>query len=257
MNRLLFASPPAPATGPARRIGVLGHALREREYARRVLRALGIAPLVFTSVEELAAMGDDMARLNLLFLGDMPEVQREGAPDVLSSMASKVVLLAHVETTPAPTRHLRGRPPAVAPSFDDFYRTMLLSLKSRGLGCAVPKPLVWGAYSFHPMDRSLSFAGRTQRLDPVTFDIALELFFNAERVLSIPRLRQMLNPVRGARRFWGNEIIGTMTDVVDALELRGAHGWRLEHCEPEAFRLDRVPMGSMESIRATGSAPGS
>ncbi|MNT24417.1 hypothetical protein D3C72_1598870 [compost metagenome] len=61
-------------------------------------------------------------------------------------------------------------------------------------------------------------------------------------MLSIPRLRQMLNP-RGARRFWGNELIGTLTDVVDELQLHGAHGWRLVHCEPEAFRLDRVPVG--------------
>lgn len=241
MNRE-FASQPAPATRPVRRVGVLGRALREREYARRVLRALGIAPWVFTHVDELTALGDDVARLGLLFVGDVPEVDIGDTPGVLSSLGTRVVPLARMETDPAPKRHLRGRPPAVAPSFDDFYRTILMSLRARGLACAAPMPLVWGAYSFQPVDRSVSIAGRPQRLDPVTFDIALELFFNAGRVLSIPRLRQMLNPVRGARRFWGNEIIGTMTDVVDELQLHGAHGWRLVHCEPEAFRLDRVPV---------------
>ena len=112
-------------------------------------------------------------------------------------------------------------------------------LQARGLGCATPEPLTWGAYSFHPLERSLSFAGRTRRLDPVTFDLALEFFFNAERMLSLARLRRMMNPVRGACRFWGNELIGTLTDVADELELHGVHGWRLVHCEPEAFRLDR------------------
>lgn len=237
-----FAAPSEPLARPARRIGVLGHALREREYARRVLRALGVAPLVFTSIDELATLGD---RLNLLFLADVPEAASEEAPDVLSLMGTKIVPLA--QEAPAPTRHLRGRPPVAAPAFDDFYRSILLSLRTRGLACAMPTPLVWGAYSFQPMDRSVSFPGRTQRVDPVTFDLALEFFFNAERVLSIPRLRQMLNPVRGARRFWGNELIGTLTDVVDELQLHGAHGWRLVHCEPEAFRLDRVPVGETAS----------
>ncbi|QOF77839.1 hypothetical protein [Variovorax sp. 38R] len=190
---------------PARRIGVLGHSLREREYARRVLRALGVAPLVFTHVDELVAIGDDVARMNLLFLGDVPETDRDGVPSfpsaVLSLMGAKVLLVAQVESGPAPTRHLRGRPPEVAPAFDDFYRTILQSLNSRGLGCAMPMPLVWGAYSFDPVVRSVTIAGRTKRVDPVTFDLALEFFFNAERRLSIPRLRQMMNPARGARRF--------------------------------------------------------
>jgi len=53
--------------------------------------------------------------------------------------------------------------------------------------------------------------------------------------------------VRGARRFWGTELIGTFTDVMDELQLHGAHGWRLVHCEPEAFRLDRVPVGETAS----------
>jgi len=245
MSRVPASSPApvAPVTRPARRIGVLGHTLREREYARRVLRALGVAPLVFTSVDELTALGDDMARLNLLFLGDAPPTDREDEvalpPAVLSSIGSKLVQLAHADSGPAPTRHLRARPPMQPPSFDDFYRDILLVLQARGLGCATPKPLTWGAYSFHPLERSVSFAGRTRRLDPVTFDLALEFFFNAERMLSLARLRRMMNPVRGARRFWGNELIGTLTDVADELELHGAHGWRLVHCEPEAFRLDR------------------
>ncbi|PIF75036.1 hypothetical protein CLU95_2176 [Variovorax sp. 54] len=221
---------------------MLGRALREREYARRVLRTLGIAPWVFTSVDELAALGDDVGRMQVLFLADVPEIEREGAlPGVLSSVGTRVVPLTHAMPGPAPTRQLRGRPPAVAPSFDDFYRTILAALKARGLPCAAPKPLVWGAYSFHPVDRSVVIADQTQRLDPVTFDLALEFFFHAGRVRTIPQLRQMLNPVRGATRFWGNEIIGTLTDVADALALHGAHGWRLVHCEPEAFRLDRVP----------------
>jgi len=49
--------------------------------------------------------------------------------------------------------------------------------------------------------------------------------------------------VRGARRFWGTELIGTLTDLMGELQLHGAHGWRLVHCELEAFRLDRVPVG--------------
>ncbi|QFZ83306.1 hypothetical protein GFK26_11295 [Variovorax paradoxus] len=237
-------SSPAPA---ARRIGVLGRAVREREYARRVLRGLGIAPWVFTSVEELAALGDDVARLNLLFLGDPPMLHREGGvpePEVLSSLGNKVVLLTDAAPEPPPTRHLRGRPPIAAASFDDFHRIVWHALKARGLACAPQTPLAWGAYSFDPVDRRATFPGQVQRLDPVTFDLALEFFFNPGQVLKIPRLRKMMNPVRGATRFWGNEIIGTLTDVADALQLHGAHGWQLTHCEPEAFRLDRVPMGN-------------
>ncbi|MDZ4358965.1 MAG: hypothetical protein U1B84_21515 [Variovorax sp.] len=227
----------------ARRIGVLGRVLREREYARRVLRALGIAPWVFTSTDELVALGDDMARLSLLFLGDVPGLDREGGlpvSAVLSSLGTKVVLLEDAAPERPPARQLRGRPPVVAPSFDDFHRIVLHSLKARGLACATPAPFVWGAYSFDPVDRRVTFPGQSQQLDPVTFDLALEFFFNAGRVLTIPQLRQMLNPTRGAARFWGNEMIGTLTDVAEALALHGAHGWRLVHCEPEAFRLERV-----------------
>src|SRR4030088_2562684 len=61
-----------------RRIGVLAYASGEREYARRVLRSLGYAPLVFTKLDELTAMGADATTLDMLYLGNTPVTDSKG-----------------------------------------------------------------------------------------------------------------------------------------------------------------------------------
>ena len=64
----------------ARRAGVLASSPRSRECIRRVLRALGHSPLVFTNLDEFLALGPGAATLDLLVLGDVPDTDSQGRP---------------------------------------------------------------------------------------------------------------------------------------------------------------------------------
>lgn len=223
-----------------RRVGVLAYAAGEREYARRVLRSLGYAPLIFTNLDELTAMGADAMTLDMLYVGNLPVTDskgREVLEGVRVSIGPDVPVLhaGHQEVRPK----VRGVAASLPRSFSDFYKLIRSFMSARGFE-SNRSHLAWGVYAFDPLDRGVSFADHNVQLDAAAFDIALELFFNAERTLSHKRLKQMLYLDKPVFRNSDDYLTHTITGLATDLRLCGTYGWSLETLGPAGYRLSRV-----------------
>jgi len=225
----------------ARRIGVLAYTLRAREYARRVFRAAGYAPLVFISIDELIEFGPDASTLEALLVGDAPAADNFGRP-VLQSVRELVgpkVPLLHAQLG----RDAGSVPPAIdvasasARYFADVCMVVLSLLEAIGIDKA-PLKMTWGDYTFEPTRRMVVFGGRQARLDPVAFDIALELFFRAGQLVRKRTLIQMLpQNEQGVERRRIDNIGSVIKELRSSLRLRGLHGWHLETLPHLGYRL--------------------
>ncbi|MGJ7510705.1 hypothetical protein [Variovorax sp. GT1P44] len=207
---------------------------------RRALRSQRYAPLVFTSLDELSAMGAGARTLDLLLLGDLPDKDDKGIP-VLSGVRNVVgphvpMLSARLQPALAP-----GSPDIVsARFFSDLYGLILSFLHANGFETSHPL-LEWDSYSFDPATRIVTFERRETRLDPVAFDVALELFFNADQRVTRAALRQMLpSGERGHILYRIDNIGSVIKDVRSSLNLRGLHGWILETYPHAGYQLTRA-----------------
>lgn len=231
-----------------RRTAVLAYSPRSREYIRRVLRTLGYAPLVFTSLDELMAMGADAATLDLMVLGDAPEIDsqaRDVAQHVLDATRGNVPLLHASMHRPASRSRRRDAASgigAVSPRFfSELYRVILSFVDSLGFASA-PRLLAWDRYSFHPIERVVVFDGQKLKLDAVDFDIALELFFNAGRPLARRWLTRMLPAGEHGANWHRIDNLGcTIEDLREALQLHGRNGWLLEDLPDGGCQLHAAP----------------
>jgi hypothetical protein len=235
-----------------KRIGVLAYASGEREYARRVLRSLGYAPLVFTNLDELTAMGADATTLDMLYLGNMPATDSKGR-EVLEGV--RVVIGPNVPVLRAGLNRARAKPQGVVPgrlrSFSDYYK-LILSFLDASCGLeSVRSRLLWGPYTFDPLNTTVTFAGQTVQLDDVAFEITLELFFNAGRTLANKRLKQMLSLDRTAFGQGEDYLTRTIADLATKLRLSGAYGWRLETLGPDGYRLSRAEVPTTDIAAET------
>ena len=87
----------------------------------------------------------------------------------------------------------------------------------------------------------MAFEKRETRLDPVAFDVALELFFNANQRVTRGILRQMLPSGEGGHILYRIDNIGSVIkDVRSSLNLRGLHGWILETYPHAGYQLTRT-----------------
>src|SRR5437899_10986189 len=139
-----------------RRIAVLAYASEEREYARRVLRSLGYAPLVFTNLDELRAMGADATTFDMLYPGNMPVTDskgREVLEGVLVSIGPDVPVL-HAGSYRDVRAKLHGVVAGPPRSFSDFYKLILSFLSARGFESTRSR-LSWDSYAFDPLARGL------------------------------------------------------------------------------------------------------
>ncbi|SCK61737.1 DNA-binding response regulator, OmpR family, contains REC and winged-helix (wHTH) domain [Variovorax sp. HW608] len=221
---------------------MLAYTLRTREYARRAFRSLGYAPLVFASLDELIELGPVASGFDMLLIGDAPSLDDRGSPVLVAvreAVGPKVPLL-HVcipggaGAMPPPT----DVSTASTGFFGDFCSAILFSLLDAS-GMEEPPPrLVWGAYAFEPLGRIVGFGGRQVRLDPVSFDIALELFFRAGQLVNKKTLTLMLPPnPQGAERRRIDNIGSVIKELRSSLRLRDLHGWNLETLPHLGYRL--------------------
>ncbi|MDM0077406.1 hypothetical protein QTH90_23570 [Variovorax sp. J2P1-59] len=230
-----------------RRAGVLAYTLRAREYMRRTLRSQHYAPLVFTRLDDLIAMGPGAKTLDMLLLGDAPELDSQGQPllaGIRSVIGPDVPVLRLQLQNDAKHIHRRataeGDFPLSPRFFSDLYRVILSFLDAHGFESS-PSHLAWGDYSFDPLRRAVAFEKREARLDAVAFDIALELFFNTDRTLTRKALRQMLpSGEQGQTGYRIDNIGSVIKDIRSALQLRGSRGWALETFPHAGYRLMRM-----------------
>ncbi len=229
------------------RAAVLSYTPRSREFARRALRSLGCAPLIFSSLDELEAMGERSASLDLLLLGDVPDVDSQGRMALAGAMAvvGPEVPVLHAPLAKRPRARSRG-PGAnevqlASPRyFGELYAAILDFMPCDRLE-GTPEGLVWDAYAFHPRERIVAFGNDEVRLDPVTFDVALELFFNAGQPLSRKWLKRMLPSGEHGAHWHSIDNLGvTIDDLCVAIRLDGTHGWQLDRPSAESYRLRRA-----------------
>jgi hypothetical protein len=233
-------------TAATRRVGVLAYTLRTREYARRVFRSLGYAPLVFVSLDELAAMGPDASTLDMLLLGDMPQSESDARMilERIREIVGPRVPALHVgmQKTDCVNPHFAAN--AVGTASPRFFGNLFLDIASflDAIGLERPPPrLSWGEYSFDPVRTAVAFAKRETRLDAVAFDIALELFFQAGRTVTKGDLSRMLpSDEEGATRLRIDHIGSVIKELRSSLRLGDFHGWRLETLPYTGYRLVRV-----------------
>lgn len=228
-----------------RRAGVLAYTPRSREYTRRVLRALGYSPLVFTSIDEILGLGTRASTLDVVVLGDAPDTDSHGRSVVealITAVGPDVPLLQAplVKRPRAAPRLNEADGVATTPRFfSDLYRAILSFLDSHGLA-STPRLLCWDRYAFHPIERIVAFNDEEVKLDGVDFDIALELFFTAGQPVSKRWLRSMLpSGEQGANWHRIDNIGCTVDDLRVALQLHGPSGWTLETLGDEGYRLSR------------------
>lgn len=231
------------------RVGVLAYTPRSREYARRVLRALGYAPLVFADLKEFMAMGSDTSSLHLMLLGDAPLMDSDGEfvlENVRLAIGPDAPLLEfglEQDAQPGTARSSVSAPGGAPQFFGDLCVSILSFLLAHGFEASKPS-LSWGIYAFDPFKSSVTFEGRRVRLDAVAFDIALELFHNPGRTISKRWLKQMLPPC-GEGGTWQriDHLAHTMKDLRLSLQLRKTHGWVLETLPRVGYRLVRAGQG--------------
>jgi len=240
----------------ARRAGVLAYSPRSREFIRRVLRALGHSPLVFTNLDEFLAMGPDAATLDLLVLGDVPDIDSQGRPVAACAhdlVGAAVPMLRAPMQQPGRSVRQRGMAPGMVGAspryFSDLYRVILAFLDSLGFD-STPRLLVWERYAFHPTDRIVAFNDEELKLDAVDFDIALELFYGAARPLAGSWLRRMLPAgEHGANWHRIDNLACTIDELRVALALDGSNGWTLETLPDGGYRLaSGSPQGGQPSL---------
>jgi DNA-binding winged helix-turn-helix (wHTH) protein len=246
-------------TAATRRAGVLACTLRAREYARRVFRSLGYAPLVFLSLDELEAMGPDASTLDMFLLGDVPpeEAHARTILERFREIVGPTVPAFHVgmQKTSCANPHFAAN--GVVTASPRFFGDLFLDIASflDAVGLERPEPrLSWGEYSFDPVRTVVAFANRETRLDAVAFDIALELFFHAERTVTKRNLSLMLPPdEQGASRFRIDNIGSVIKELRSSLRLRDLHGWRLETLPHTGYRLMRTGIPPRMTVPAAAS----
>lgn len=238
--------------GPAarRRVAVLAYTVRAREYARRVFRSVGYAPLVFVSLDELVELGPDASMLEMLLVGDAPAEDSLGRPvlqTVRQLIGQQVPLLhARLARDAAPSAPPTDVATASPRYFGDLCIAILSLLGAIGIDKA-PLQLTWGDYTLDPARRIVAFDGRQVRLDPVAFDIALELFFRAGQLVNKRTLTLMLPPnEQGMERRRIENIGSVIKELRSSLRLRDLHGWRLETHPHLGYRLVQTENRSPE-----------
>lgn len=236
-------------TAATTRVGVLACTLRAQEYMRRILRSLGYAPLVFTSVEELAALGPAASKLRAVFAGghpiDIAERDSELLVGIRAVIGSRVPIL-YCPLGNAPRAIYQGVASGVVPDSSQYFVDLCIAvsafLESHGLR-GLPPLLRWDGYAFHLLRGEVSFANREVRLAPLSFDTALELFYNAGKTVAPECLESMLpsGRARPSKPSFGKIVHGLQV----SLELGCGHGWGLEIMPCEGYRLFR---SSQEAI---------
>ncbi|SEB11124.1 DNA-binding response regulator, OmpR family, contains REC and winged-helix (wHTH) domain [Variovorax sp. YR216] len=231
-----------------RRVGVLAYSLRTREFARRIFRAAGYAPLVFVSLDELIEVGPDASMLEMLLVGEVPVADSLGRP-FLQSLRELVgpklpLLLARFGRDAGPVPPTDNLVVASPRYFPDLCMAVLSLFSAIGIDKA-PLKMAWGDYTFEPARRVVAFDGRQTGLDPVAFDIALELFFRAGQIVPKRTLTLMLPPdEQGLARHRIDNIGSVIKELRSSLRLRGQHGWDLETCPRLGYRLTQTERSS-------------
>lgn len=107
----------------------------------------------------------------------------------------------------------------------------------------------WGRYRFLPATGTVQMEGSCVELQPLDFDLALELFHNVDRTLSRHWLRSMSVGCEGIRA--SRWLDHSMWRVRRALDLSPEHGWSLNAVPRQGYRLSKTDPAAVEDLLAS------
>jgi len=247
---------PVPVTRrPPPRVGILVETSRYAEHLRRALRALQCSTFVFSTVKDLSGLG----RRGLDFL--LVEPPEGGLVDLSAWVGEIQAVMPATSLLSVFTgrnevlggaRHVFKA--SLRPS-KRFFSELVKDLKK--ILQLQAQPLIrFGEYEFRPDGLSVKFLDRSIVMSEPEFDVALELFFHADRVVSIAQLRRLLPSRRGSALGWSDEALLRWIGALPwALEMQRC-GWELKTMGAETVTLGRLrAQKKMPGVRAAVPAP--
>lgn len=228
------------AQGTPRRVALFDPVLRSRELARRAIHRLGHVPIVLDDLRAepssaLITQPCDLAvvscpadaesatwtvgRARLLFGGQTALVVVAGKSRTLQMRAACNGIRESVIVRPS--------------SFGGYYGLLRQAMRRQGFDLIEPE-LQWGPYRFEAGTGVVQFDGRTLKLPPLEFDLAMEFFRNLDRTLSRERLYTAL----WDRFDDGSRALDTQVSRLRRkLELQRVDGWSLRSASGVGYRL--------------------
>ncbi|MEJ7686980.1 MAG: hypothetical protein WKG52_08320 [Variovorax sp.] len=220
-----------PSHGLRPRVAVVDPAPRSREHIRRAIRALGHAPLVFTSIDELLAAGNSTRAYALMCFGvpaGVTDIRRvaEEAKEVVGREVPVMFATPEItsKTLRSPGRMQPNEFLAVQSCFSDIYNALEELMIRERIPMGDPG-LAWGRYRFFPSCASVRVARTDVRLDTFQFELALEFFHNPGRILSPAWLQTMVN--KPADADWTEWLEASVEVLRAKLSLGPSQTWKL------------------------------
>ncbi len=233
----------AKAHGSSRRrchTALVGASDAARENPRRALRALGRTPFVFESIAELSALGSRLDQFELLVVVcplSLVASHRATLRKVRRIMGDDVPVLLLLERSPFVLLGDRKIDVASGPfTFRCLYHLLQEYAACRGMRVD-PAPPHWGPYRFHIDALAVSIGSLLVTLEPVAFDLALELFYGRGRLVPVDRLRGILaaHGLPDGKR----ALHARISRVRRALGLDADPEWRVDSLPGVGYRLAR------------------
>lgn len=223
------------------RIAVLDPVMRTREYGRRVVRRLGHEPVAFAGVDEFAralAFAQEFDMIWVAAAGDAAAVavQVQEIKALLGERLPMLCLASRRQLPDLADRHWNAADELIAGPTSFLELCCIARMFLRRFGVHVPESEpAWGCYRFSLMSDVVEVSGERVHLRPVEFDLALELFRHAGRMLTRDWLYSVV---------W-NKGEDTQSRTLDigisrlrrALSLE-ANGWDLRAVWRSGYRLD-------------------
>jgi DNA-binding response OmpR family regulator len=178
--------------GLRQRIVIVDPVLVTREHLRRAVWALGHAPLVFESMEELLGVGSNSPRCALMCLG-LPPKAREVGPCIQVArrvFGSTIPALLVAREGASKSARVQGAMPgdevlAAPADFDDIYKRVAEFMMRSGLPTA-GYGLTLGDFCFIPSSGSVRVDGVEIRLNPLDFELAMEFLDGGNHRVPVP-----------------------------------------------------------------------
>jgi DNA-binding winged helix-turn-helix (wHTH) protein len=231
---------PAPRVRRRRNIALVSASGATGEDLRRALRALGRSPWVFVSLDELRSLGSRLRQFELLvWVCPIPSEEideQTPAYQVRKVMGEGIPVLLAFEIEPLATGvHDMEMDIANGPfTFSRFY-LLVQAFAAHHRIRLNPAPPEWGPYRFHIRTHTVSIGAIEVNLRPCEFDLAIELFYSRDRVVSFQRLDFIVaahGP--GAGEISLQQRIAALGD---ALKLNLTQEWQIESIEGVGYRL--------------------
>ena len=218
------------------RIAIVDPAPRSREHARRAVRGLGHAPMVFASVEELLAIGRSVHRYALMCFGVSADTQdvRQVIDKSREVVGRDVPIMFFAPSNNSKALRDLGRirqdEHLITPSsFAEIYNALEGFMTRHNLPLA-EDGLAWGHYRFYPACALAKVQDTEVWLDSLEFELALEFFHNVDRPLTSEWLKVMVP--RPPVRSWPRWLDSRVNHLRSQLDLGSARDWPTvdKHC---------------------------